>query len=227
MLSSVPKALLTHTLASFWRKQSCSYMPRTRLLCAEFKAELKATVSGTWPLSFNWSTGVHLVAIPVTLYFGINSITRTLQGIFALNVFFNEWFNRWDYQWFYKGAMMAPFSQIQRAYNHRTLKRFRSLEIRVDDVTRSQSISKRGGTNTFPKISFYGYRIWHVRFFGSWMTGYGKHFAKYLNSNCSLLVPSHIPGSDNDIDLLSIIMHFDLQDYRWHISNSSEVLVVY
>ena len=51
---------------------------------------------------------------------------------------------------------MAPFTQIHRTFNHSALKRFKSLEIRLVYVTCSQSINKRGDTDTFPKISFHG-----------------------------------------------------------------------
>ena len=51
---------------------------------------------------------------------------------------------------------MAPLTQIHRIFNHSALKRFKSLEIRLVHVTCSQSINKRGDTDTFPEISFQG-----------------------------------------------------------------------
>ena len=93
---------------------------------------------------------------------------------------------------------MAPFTQIHRILNHSALKRFKSLEIRLFYVTCSQSINKRGDTDTFPKIGFHGrgdtlvidthseHSTSAALHPGTYMVlsgqVMGKHSAKYLNS---------------------------------------------
>ena len=99
--------------------------------------------------------------------------------------------------------------------------RLKSLEIRVFEITCSQNINKRGSTNTFPKISFHGRGDCHIvdthtehslsaaLHHGSYviLEGFKKitlPSISTLSTSCCLLVPNHISGWGNDIEI-----HFD------------------
>ena len=85
--------------------------------------------SRQWSMTtfYNWPTRVHLVAIPVTIYFEIDSIAKSVWGLFILKIRFRRPMRCFSIS----DSIDGTFS---RFFNH----------------------SATGDTNIFPKISFHG-----------------------------------------------------------------------